>query len=213
MQFTRTYVQVSLFDLVDELTKELEIENKLCRLKPVAPSALQLRLPPPPPPPPHTTNASSTLPTPNVIVARNPSMEADQQLTALSAEASPPVPSSTAAPAAPSTAPMTNLSLTVSATTNNLSSSSTSYVLLSDSEEASSILSDIDEVIRDDTGGGSSACTGENSNNLSGLSVESGSVDGGVITLSICGVCQKYFTDADAFKEHEAAGCIDFEVV
>ena len=34
--------KVSLFDLIDELTKELEIESKLYRLTPVEPSKLKV---------------------------------------------------------------------------------------------------------------------------------------------------------------------------
>ena len=73
--------------------------------------------------------------------------------------------------------------------------SSSCFSLISDSE-ASGMLSDIDEVIRDD------------SNN----NVNVGNSEGdGVIVLNICGVCQKVFTDPKVFKAHEAAGCIDFE--
>ena len=68
-------------------------------------------------------------------------------------------------------------------------SSSCEFGLMSDSDEASGMLSDIDEVIRDDNNGPMS----------------------NVILLNICGVCQKIFTDVKLFKDHEAAGCIDFE--
>ena len=30
-------------------------------------------------------------------------------------------------------------------------------------------------------------------------------------SLQVCGVCTKAFTDNAAYREHEAAGCIDYD--
>jgi hypothetical protein len=266
-----------LFDLVDELTKELEIENKLCRLRPVAPSQLPPpmpvrqptpssvpaspasvapaavlsaatntagspspgpplpatitlptspvppRLASPPavaivagaaaqpvvilPPPPSVSSASSEsdLPppsvvnvSPNVIVARAPAAD-DGQLTALTARGG---------RGSFESAPVTLQPLLPTSLGTHFN------LVQTEGEEATpmDILSDIDEVIRDDTSvntvvsndsgtGGSGSSNGNSSSNVTG-----------VITLSICGICQRYFTDVDAFREHEASGCIDFEV-
>ena len=145
--------QVSLFDLVDELVKELEIESKLSRLKPVAP--LQVNLPQTP-------------------------VGLDQLST----------------------------------------SSGSEHNFVQDND--ATILSDIDEVIRDDTDDAVAGPSPSASRVLpvvqsqphqavTVLPVNDGMEGGHVITLNICGVCQKIFTDEAAFKQHEAAGCIDFD--
>ena len=122
---------ISLFDLMDSLVKELEIETKILSLQPV--DAAQLNLP-------------------------------------------------LASPMQRMSSSMSSASSTTSSTGGLLGGMTTS----ADDD----ILSDIDEVIRQDT-----------------------SRDGGAppnITITICTVCKKMFHDEDLFTEHEEAGCIDY---
>lgn len=96
-------------------------------------------------------------------------------------------------------------------------SPSSTFGLSAGAEDSeASILSDIDEVIRDDTNHNAvlSSSTLTLPDPMAGGNGSSlGQEDNvNVIMLNICGVCHRIFTDETLFKEHEAAGCIDFEV-
>ena len=218
--------QISLFDLTDELIKELEIENKISSLKPVT-------LPPPPPPP--APAPPSPLAPPSVIVVSQHQhhQQQHQQQQQPTPQPSLPLtislPTTPVAPSALTPTPEQQRPLptlpnipnpvptepTVSLPTQPLpppgtSAGSSSSSVFSDSD-ATTILSDIDELIRDDTAELShvtiSTCpqTGDliaNNNNDNEVQA--------VISVNICNVCKKLFLDPKAFQEHESAGCIDF---
>ncbi len=213
-----SHSRVSIFDLADELIKELEIESKLYRLQPVDVAHLPKSSSNNPPPTSITASTSSIVLPPHikVITTGAPTVPAiPAQITPLSHENTPQFPlppeALVGATAGPPPAAVTAAAAAVAAATAaaaNASSSPPSHVhphplhLVNDD----AMLSDIDEVIRgDDTVTLNAAVLASNNN------VEAQEVGDAVILINICGVCSKVFTDEKIFREHEQSGCIDFD--